>query len=116
MGVRAPSPPDRGADHRRRPALAEAAAPVRSTHERPDGTGYPDGLEGEQIPLGSRIIAVCDAFTAMTSVRPHTEQRTIPEAVAELRHGAGTQFDAAVVDAFSELVVELLWPTPAGSA
>ena len=49
----------------------------------------------------------------MTSARPYAEQRTIPEAVAELRRGAGTQFDAAVVDAFSELVVELLWPTPA---
>jgi diguanylate cyclase (GGDEF)-like protein len=95
------------------PALAGAAVLVRSTHERPDGTGYPDGLSGDQIPLGSRIIAVCDAFTAMTSARPYAEQRTIPEAVAELRRGAGTQFDAAVVDAFSELVVELLWPTPA---
>jgi hypothetical protein len=55
----------------------------------------------------------------MTSVRPYCEQRTIPEAVAELRRGAGTQFDAAVVDALSELVVELLWPTaaaPAGAA
>jgi two-component system cell cycle response regulator len=95
------------------PALAGAAALVRSTHERPDGTGYPDGLSGDQIPLGSRIIAVCDAFTAMTSARPYAEQRTIPEAVAELRRAAGTQFDAAVVDAFSELVVELLWPTAA---
>jgi two-component system, cell cycle response regulator len=97
------------------PALAGAAALVRSTHERPDGTGYPDGLDGDQIPLGSRIIAVCDAFTAMTSVRPYAEQRTIPEAVSELRRGAGTQFDAAVVDALSELVVELLWPTTAAS-
>ena len=52
------------------PALAAAAKLVRSTHERHDGTGYPDGLAGDQIPLGSRIIAVCDAFTAMTSPRP----------------------------------------------
>jgi len=48
----------------------------------------------------------------MTSARPYAEQRTIPEAAAELRRGPGTQFDGAVVDAFSELVVELLWPTP----
>jgi two-component system cell cycle response regulator len=98
------------------PALPGAAALVRSTHERPDGTGYRDGLSGDRIPLGSRIIAVCDAFTAMTSARPYAEQRTIPEAVTELRRGAGSQFDGAVVDALSELVVELLWPTPAGSA
>jgi HD-GYP domain-containing protein (c-di-GMP phosphodiesterase class II) len=52
----------------------------------------------------------------MTSVRPYCEQRTIPEAVAELRRGAGTQFDAAVVDALSELVVELLWPTATAAA
>jgi two-component system cell cycle response regulator len=95
------------------PALAAAAVLVRSTHERHDGSGYPDGLSGDQIPLESRIIAVCDAFTAKTSARPYAEQRTIPEAVAELRRAAGTQFDPAVVDALSELVVELLWPTPA---
>jgi two-component system, cell cycle response regulator len=68
-------------------------------------------LVGERIPLGARIIAVCDAVTAMTSPRPYAPQRTVPEAVAELRRGAGGQFDPAVVDAFSELVVELVWPT-----
>jgi two-component system, cell cycle response regulator len=93
------------------PALATAAKLVRSTHERVDGSGYPDGLAGEQIPLGSRIIAVCDAFTAMTSPRPHASQRSLAEAVAELRLAAGSQLDPAVVDAFSELVVELVWPT-----
>ena len=92
------------------PALAQAAKLVRSTHERFDGTGYPDRLAGEQIPLGARIIAACDAFVAMTSPRPHAEQRTIPKAVAELRRCAGTQFDPTVVDALSELVVELVWP------
>jgi subtilisin family serine protease len=94
--------------------MSGAAALVRSTHERPDGTGYPDGLSGDRIPLGSRIIAVCDAFTAMTSARPYAGQRTIPEAVAELRRGAGSQFDRAVVDALSELVVEPLWPARPG--
>jgi two-component system, cell cycle response regulator len=94
------------------PAPAAAARLVRSTHERLDGGGYPDGLAGEQIPLGARIIAVCDAFTAMTSPRPYAPRRTLSEAVAELRRNAGTQFDPAVVDAFSELVVELVWPSP----
>ena len=80
------------------PALAPAARLVRSTHERFDGSGYPDGLAGEQIPLGARIIAVCDAFTAMTSSRPYAAQRTLSEAIAELRQCAGSQFDPAVVD------------------
>jgi two-component system, cell cycle response regulator len=92
------------------PALARAAKLVRSTHERVDGGGYPDGLAGEQIPLGARIIAVCDAFTAMTSPRAYAPQRTIPQAVAELRRSAGGQFDPVVVDALGELVVEQLWP------
>jgi diguanylate cyclase (GGDEF)-like protein len=98
------------------PALAAAAKLVRSTHERLDGGGYPDGLAGDQIPLGARIIAVCDAFTAMTAPRPHTAQRTVPEALSELRRCAGSQFDPAVVDALSELVVELVWPTAPSTA
>jgi diguanylate cyclase (GGDEF)-like protein len=87
------------------PALAQAAKLVRSTHERLDGGGYPDGLAGEQIPLGARIIAACDAFTAMTSSRPYAAQRSVPEAVAELRRCAGSQFDPSVVDALAELVL-----------
>jgi diguanylate cyclase (GGDEF)-like protein len=98
------------------PALAAAAKLVRSTHERLDGSGYPDGLAGDQIPLGARIIAVCDAFTAMTSPRPHAAQRTIGEAIAELRQCASTQFDPAVVDVLSELVVELVWPSQPATA
>jgi two-component system, cell cycle response regulator len=93
------------------PALASAAKLVRSTHERHDGTGYPDGLAGDQIPLGARIIAVCDAFTAMTSPRPYAPQLTVPQALVELRDGAGSQFDPAVVTAFSELLADLVWPT-----
>jgi diguanylate cyclase (GGDEF)-like protein len=92
------------------PALAPAAKLVRSTHERLDGTGYPDGLAGDEIPLGARVIAVCDAFTAMTAPRPYAAQQTLPEAVAELRRCAGGQFDPTVVDALSELVVDLVWP------
>jgi diguanylate cyclase (GGDEF)-like protein len=98
------------------PALAAAAKLVGTTHERLDGSGYPNGLTGDQIPLGARIIAVCEAFTAMTSPRPYAPQLTVPEAVAELRRCAGSQFDPAVVDAFSELVVELVWPSQPSTA
>jgi ribonuclease P protein subunit RPR2 len=91
--------------------LGEGIDVVRHHHERWDGTGYPDGLAGDQIPLGARIIAVCDAFTAMTSPRPYAPQLTVPQALVELREGAGSQFDPAVVTAFSELLADLVWPT-----
>ena len=68
---------------------------MRSTHERFDGTGYPDRLEADAIPLGSRIVAVCDAFDAMTAERPYAAPRTPEEALDELRACAGTQFDPA---------------------
>ncbi len=97
------------------PALAPAAKLVHATHERFDGGGYPDGLAGDRIPLGARIIAVCDAFTAMTFPRPYADQLTVPEAVAELRRCAGSQFDPAIVDALANLVVGLVWP-PEGTA
>jgi HD-GYP domain-containing protein (c-di-GMP phosphodiesterase class II) len=92
------------------PALAAAAKLVRSTHERLDGGGYPDGLTGDQIPLGARIIAVCDAFTAMTFPRTYAPQLPVPQAIEELRRCAGTQFDPAVVDALTNLIVGLAWP------
>ena len=82
------------------PALSEAARLVRSSHERWDGDGYPDGLAGEDIPLGSRIISVCDAFDAMTSKRPYRGAIEAAAALAELRRCAGTQFDPRVVNAF----------------
>ena len=76
------------------PALADAARLVRASHERVDGTGYPDGLSGDEIPLGSRIIGVCDAFDAMTSPRPYrVTPLSVEGALAELRENAGTQFD-----------------------
>ncbi len=68
------------------------------------GRGYPDGLEGEEIPIGSRIITVCDAFNAMTTARPYCEPQPVDEAVAELRRCAGSQFDPAVVDVVCNLV------------
>jgi HD-GYP domain-containing protein (c-di-GMP phosphodiesterase class II) len=73
---------------------------VRSSHERWDGTGYPDGLAGTETPIGARVVAVADAFTAMTEQRPYREPRTVDDALAELRRCAGSQFDPAVVDAF----------------
>ncbi|HXA53295.1 MAG TPA: diguanylate cyclase [Solirubrobacteraceae bacterium] len=81
-------------------ALRPVAKLVRSSHERFDGNGYPDGLCGEAIPLGARIIFVCDAFDAMISERSYSSAISTQEAIAELRACAGTQFDPAVVDTF----------------
>jgi diguanylate cyclase (GGDEF)-like protein len=83
------------------PALAGAGGLVRSSHERYDGAGYPDGLRGEEIPLSSRIIFVCDSFQAMTTDRPYRQAMSEDDALAELGRSAGTQFDPAVVDAFT---------------
>jgi HD-GYP domain-containing protein (c-di-GMP phosphodiesterase class II) len=85
--------------HRVGGLLGEIGRVVRSCHERWDGEGYPDGLEGEQIPLLARIVACCDAFNAMTSDRSYRKALPLDEAVAELRRGRGTQFDPVVVDA-----------------
>jgi len=82
------------------PALAAAAKIVRSSHERFDGAGYPDGLAGEDIPLGARIIAVCDAYDAMVSNRAYRAAMSQEGALSELRRHAGTQFDPQVVEAF----------------
>jgi len=86
------------------PALAHVADIVRSSHEWFDGSGYPDGLAGAQIPLGSRVIAVCDAYDAMTSQRVYRRAVSVAEALAELRRCAGTQFDPDVVAAFCDVV------------
>jgi HD-GYP domain-containing protein (c-di-GMP phosphodiesterase class II) len=86
------------------PSLAPAADLVRSSHEHLDGSGYPDGLSGDAIPLGSRIIAACDAFNAMTSDRPYRKTRAAADAVIELRRCAGTQFDPDVVEALAQLI------------
>jgi HD-GYP domain-containing protein (c-di-GMP phosphodiesterase class II) len=84
------------------PALRGAARIVRSSHERWDGTGYPDGLAGEDIPLGARVVSVCDAFDALTSGRPYRGAVDTPAAIEQLRSGAGPQFDPRVVAALEE--------------
>ena len=88
-------------------ALRPAGEIVRSSHERWDGKGYPDRLRGGEIPLGARIIAVCDAFDAMTSMRPYASIRSRQEAIRELLRCAGTQFDPQVVDAFADVQADL---------
>jgi diguanylate cyclase (GGDEF)-like protein len=86
------------------PALANTAPLIRSSHERIDGKGYPDGLRGAEIPLGSRIISACDAFDAMTTNRSYSEASTVEAAVTELRRCSGTQFDPQVIDALCTAV------------
>jgi HD-GYP domain-containing protein (c-di-GMP phosphodiesterase class II) len=85
------------------PSLAATAELVRSSHEAFDGSGYPDGLLAEEIPLGARIIAVCDAFDAMTTKRTYRAAMAPNEAYAELRRCSGTQFDPNVVAVFCTL-------------
>src|SRR4051812_13363146 len=85
---------------RRIPGLEPVATIVRYHHERWDGQGYPSGLSGHRIPLAGRILAVCDAFEAMTSDRPYRRSLGHRTAVAELEANAGTQFDPLVVEAF----------------
>jgi diguanylate cyclase (GGDEF)-like protein len=94
------------------PALAPVATLVRASHERWDGGGYPDGLAGADIPLGSRIVFVCDAFDAIISDRPYARSRSDEEALAELRHGSGTQFDPDVVDVFEAVWRETATAVP----
>ena len=107
MGLRAPPPADRRADRALR-AVAEPRRRARALDATSASTarGYPDRLQADAIPLGSRIVAVSDAFDAMTSDRPYAAARTPEEALDELRRCAGTQFDPAVVETFRAVVAE----------
>jgi two-component system cell cycle response regulator len=88
------------------PARAQVAEAVRSSHERTDGAGYPDGLAGEEIPLASRIVFVADSFQAMMSHRPYRNAMTFDAAIAELRRCSGSQFDPGVVTTFVKTLTE----------
>jgi two-component system, cell cycle response regulator len=86
------------------PELRPVAEMVRSSHERWDGGGYPDGLAGEDIPLGARIVAVCDSYDAMTTTRPYRDALPVEHALEELATCAGSQFDRDVVEAFATVI------------
>jgi hypothetical protein len=86
--------------------LAEVGGIVRSSHERWDGGGYPDGLSGDEIPIEARIISCCDAFNAMTTDRSYRKAMSTDAALAETRAHAGTQFDPAVAEVLIQLVTE----------
>jgi two-component system, cell cycle response regulator len=94
------------------PGLAPVAGLVRSSSERFDGSGFPDGLAGDAIPLGSRIIAVAVAYAAMTASRPYRPAGSPEDALAELRRCAGTQFDPDIVEALAADLEEELAPAP----
>jgi HD-GYP domain-containing protein (c-di-GMP phosphodiesterase class II) len=81
-------------------------------HEKIDGTGYPMGFAGHEIPEFARVIAVADAFDSMTSTRSYREARSISEAIEELRKGAGSQFDPALVEAFIAALYRDGWRMP----
>src|SRR5215212_2365264 len=86
-------------------SLRKALPVIRHHHERPDGGGYPDGLEGEEIPLTARIVAATDAYDAMVRGRPYRERRSPKEAIGELTRGAGSQFDSEVVAILARVAV-----------
>jgi putative nucleotidyltransferase with HDIG domain len=86
------------------PGLEAVALIVRLHHERPDGRGYPHGLGQDRIPLATRIVSVCDAYGAMITRRPYRAALTPDAALRELELGAGTQFDADVVEAMTDFV------------
>jgi putative nucleotidyltransferase with HDIG domain len=92
------------------PYFAELVPLVASSHERFDGHGYPDGLVGDAIPLGSRVIAVCDAFHAMTEDRVYRKALPVREAITEIARCSGTQFDPRCVVALLNVVREQGWP------
>jgi HD-GYP domain-containing protein (c-di-GMP phosphodiesterase class II) len=86
------------------PSTAALGPLVRSSHERWDGKGYPDGLAGEEIPVGARIIAICDAFYAMMTTRSYKSAMSLSDALTELLRCAGTQFDPRLVHLFCSAV------------
>jgi len=90
--------------------LAHLAPAVRAEHERRDGDGYPDGLTGDEIPIASRIVFVCDAYHAMTSDRPYRRAMSAADARAELSRAAGTQFCPASAGALLDVLTLTVSP------
>jgi putative two-component system response regulator len=94
--------------------LNTAAACALSHHEKWDGSGYPSGLAGEEIPLVARVVAIADVFDALTCERPYKKAWSVEASVAEIRRFGGTHFDPALVDAFvralPEMVAEMTQP------
>jgi len=88
------------------PAMRDIGPIVRSSHERLDGAGYPDGLTGDEIPLQARIVAVCDAYAAMVAPRPYRAALSAEAALDELYRCAGAQFDPVVVEALHETLLD----------
>jgi HD-GYP domain-containing protein (c-di-GMP phosphodiesterase class II) len=86
------------------PSLRPLTPMIRAHHERWDGMGYPDQLQGEQIPLAARMITIVDAYIAMVVDRPYQQGRSAQEALVELRRCAGTQFDPVIVEALCALL------------
>jgi GAF domain-containing protein len=86
--------------------LSFALPTIRHHHEHYDGSGYPDGLKGDEIPLGARIVGAADAFDAMTTQRPYNEPMTMKDALKELKSLKGKQFDPAVIDALARFVIQ----------
>jgi ribonuclease P protein subunit RPR2 len=97
------------------PFLRDAVPVVYHHHERWDGTGYPEGLAGEAIPLAARIFAVADAFDALTVDRPYSTAMSMAAARERIREASGTHFDPAVVTTFLALPVDLFEKAPAAS-
>ena len=107
VGDHARAPGDRRAHPARTPELAPIAPLVRHEHERWDGGGYPDGLRGDEIPIGSRIILACDAYNAMITARPYREPMSAEAAVARARaRTPARQFDPTVVDALLAVLAD----------
>ena len=98
-------------------SVADATPAILHHHEHFDGSGYPDGLAGDAIPVASRILLVTDAFDAMTTDRPYRRAMPVEAAVEELKRNAGTQFDPEVVEAFMRMLGRygaqpLTWQAP----
>jgi HD-GYP domain-containing protein (c-di-GMP phosphodiesterase class II) len=125
LNKRGPLTPAEWVEVRRQPELGAALLSdasfddirdwILSRRERMDGRGYPRGLRGEEIPLEARILAVCEAYVAMRSPRPHTQMLDHARAITELHSGAGAQFDFCVVQAFAR-ASELREPPSAAAA